>query len=118
MKVRLSLALSLAAASPALAQPAPKQQLAAAEAGDFEKNLDALFSLGGLSADQAASQAAKVSPSLRRKAAEVEVSIAQLPAAALVRVPRVEAKAGYTRVSPIDGVPLGPGVTLEFPVNY
>jgi outer membrane protein len=122
MKVRLSLALFLAAASPALAQPAPQQRpapavTATADAGDFEKNLDALFSPGGLTADQAASRAAKASPSVRRKAAEVEASIAQLQAVELARVPRVEGKASYTRVSPIDPLMLGP-TPLEFPENY
>ena len=43
----------------------------------FEKEVDALFVQGGLTADQAAARAAKVSPAVKRNAAEVEAAIAQ-----------------------------------------
>ncbi len=120
MTLRLSLALTLLAVSPALAQPAPAQPLASADdMAAFEKELDALFSAGGLTADQAAQRAAKVSPSVRRSAAEVEVAIAQAQAAELTRVPQVGATASYTRLSPIDTPVFGDpstGMAFEFPV--
>lgn len=82
----------------------------------FEKDVDALFQAGGLTADQAAARAAKVSPTARRKVAEVEAAIAQAQAAELARVPQVGAKVGYTRLSKVD-LNLGPGIMLELPVN-
>jgi len=120
MTLRLSLALTLLAVSPALAQPAPAPAQPSAAADDmaaFEKELDALFSAGGLTADQAAQRAAKVSPSVRRSAAEVEVAIAQAQAAELTRVPQVGATASYTRLSPIDAstIDFG-GMSFAFPV--
>ncbi|HUS27999.1 MAG TPA: TolC family protein [Kofleriaceae bacterium] len=120
MNVRLSLALVLAATTPALAQQAPRPAPVTAQAADdsFDKDLDALFTASGLTADQAASRAAKASPSVRRKAAEVEASLAQVQAAELARVPHLEAKAGYTRLSPLDPLSFGPGgPAFEFPVN-
>jgi len=120
MILRLSLALTLLAVTPALAQPAPAQPPASADdMAAFEKELDALFSAGGLTADQAAQRAAKVSPSVRRSAAEVEVAIAQAQAAELTRVPQVGATASYTRLSPIDTPVFGDpstGMAFEFPV--
>ncbi len=125
MTLRYTLALTLLAVSPALAQPAqtPAPTAAVAPADDmttFEKELDALFSSGGLTADQAAQRAAKVSPTVRRSAAEIEVAIAQAQAAELSRVPQVGASLGYTRLSPIDvpvfGDPAMGG--FSFPVFY
>jgi len=122
MTLRSTLVLALLAASPALAQPAQAPTAAVAPTDDmaaFEKELDALFSSGGLTAEQAAQRASKVSPTVRRSAAEIEVAIAQAQAAELSRVPQVGASVGYTRLSPIDvpvfGVP-GSGMAFEFPV--
>ena len=124
MILRLTLALTLLAV-PALAQPAPSQPSPAqpaAPADDmaaFEKELDALFSAGGLTADQAAQRASKVSPSVRRSAAQIEVAIAQAQAAELSRVPYVGGKLAYTRLSPIDVPVFGDpstGTGFEFPV--
>ena len=112
MTLRITLALLLLASAPALAQPA-KQPTAPAKAAtpddmaSFDKELDALFTSGGLTSDQAATQAVKASPSVRRSVAEIEVAIAQAEAAELVRVPQVSAKAAYTRLSPIDPVYFG-----------
>lgn len=130
MKLRLSLALSLLAASPAFAQPkqpapptpptplpAAPQQQPTGGGGAFEQQLDALFSAGGLTADQAAARASKVSPTVARRAAEVEVAIAGLQVAELARIPQVGVKGTYTRLSPLDPLPLGPGLQLTFPVN-
>ena len=74
----------------------------------FEKELDALFVTGGLTADAAASRAKRVSPSVRRSAASIDVSLASARTAELVRVPRVGVTGTYTRLSPLDPVLLGP----------
>ena len=122
MFTRMSLVLVAVAATPAFAQPAkqpapkqpaPKQQPAppAPQADDmaaFEKEIDALFAGGGLTADQAATRAVTASPTVRRRTAEIEVAIAQAQAAELARVPQVGGKASYTRLSPIDPISLGP----------
>lgn len=119
MTLRISLALSLLAATPAFAQPASKQPApppapaskpappaaavaAAVDDGGFDKDLDQLFASGGLTADQAASRAAGASPTVRRRAAEIEVAVAQADAAALAYVPVLSGKASYTRLSHID----------------
>ncbi|HEY5925297.1 MAG TPA: TolC family protein [Kofleriaceae bacterium] len=121
MTVRLVLALSLFAAAPVFAQPsrpAPASKPAAADdMGAFEKELAALFVQGGLTADQAAARAGKVSPTVERRAAEVEAAIAQTQAAELARVPLVSVKGSYTRLSPIDPVMFAPGAALVFPEN-
>lgn len=99
-----------AAAAPAFAQPAPRPAAqpparppAAAPVPDdmaaFDHDLDALFATGGLTADQAAKRAAGASPTVRRRAAELEASVAQLEAAERARVPIVSGKASYTRLS-------------------
>src|SRR5678816_3229695 len=106
--------------SVASAQPAPKQAPPPkpAEQSDdmaaFEKDLDALFAQGGLTADQAASRARSASPTVQRRTAEIEVAIAQLAAARLPRVPLVPGKASYTRLSPLDPVVFGPGAQFDF----
>lgn len=82
----------------------------------FEKDLDALFVQGGLTADQAASRAGKVSPTVQRRLAEVEASIANVEAAKVALVPQVSGKAAYTRLSPIDPLNFG-AVVIEFPPN-
>ncbi len=134
MKLRLSLALLLAAGSPAFAQPkqpappkpatpptplpAAPQQQPTGGGGQFDQELDALFAGGGLTADEAAVRASKVSPTVARRAAEVEVAIANLQIAELARIPQVSAKASYTRLSPLDPLVFGPGFPpLEFPDN-
>jgi outer membrane protein len=93
------------AAGPVFAQPAK----AVAPVDTFEKDLDALFVKTGLTADQAAGRASKVSPTVRRRIAEVDAAIAQGEAAALARVPQVGGKLAYTRLSPLDPITLGPG---------
>lgn len=96
MTGRLSFALVLLAAAPAFAQPAPKP---ADDMAAFEKDLDALFTKDGLTADSAASRAAKASPAVRRKAAEIDAALAQLESAQLAQVPQIGGKASYTRLS-------------------
>ena len=98
--------------------PAAPQQQPTGGAGQFDQELDALFAAGGLTADEAAARASKVSPTVARRAAEVEVAIANLQIAELARIPQVSAKASYTRLSPIDPLSFGPGFPpLEFPDN-
>jgi len=96
MTGRLSFALVLLAAAPAFAQPAPKP---ADDMVAFEKDLDALFTKDGLTADSAASRAAKASPAVRRKAAEIDAALAQVESAQLAEVPQIGGKASYTRLS-------------------
>ncbi|MBA3456239.1 MAG: TolC family protein [Deltaproteobacteria bacterium] len=124
MTLRLTLALTLLAVVPAvrpvLAQPRTEQPPAVGdEMAEFEKELDALFSSGGLTADEAAQRASRVSPSVRRSAAQIEVAIAQAQAAELSRVPQVGGSLSYTRLSPIDTPVFGDpasGMAFEFPV--
>lgn len=126
MTLRTSLAILLFASAPALAQPA-KAPAAPAPApsattpddmASFDKELDALFTAGGLTSDQAAAAAVKVSPTVQRSVAEIEVAIAQAEAAELVRVPQVSAKAAYTRLSPVDPFALTlPGGAGEFAIK-
>ena len=116
MKARLSLVLLLAAVPfglrPAFAQPAPKQApITPATATDdpnaFEKDLDALFTANGLTADQAASRAAAVSPTVQRKVAEVEAQIASAEATELLQVPQIGGKLAYTRNSFVAPISFG-----------
>ncbi|MBC7976726.1 MAG: TolC family protein [Myxococcales bacterium] len=128
--MRISLALCLGLATPAFAQPAPKPPApkppvtarpaptgpssVADDLAAFDRELDLLFATGGLTADQAASRAAGASPTVRRRAAEIEVAVAQADAAALARVPQISGKLSYTRLSPIDPfiIPVG-GMNFE-----
>lgn len=114
-KVRLILALSLFAVAPAVAQPRPpvSEDMAA-----FERELDAMFVKGGLTADQAAARASKVSPTVRRHIAEVDAAIASAQAAELARVPQIGGKLSYTRLSAVDPIVFSPTAPpFEIPVN-
>jgi outer membrane protein TolC len=116
MTLRSMLALSLVAATPVLAQPAPKQPAPAATAAAddltaFDRDLDLLFTTGGLTSEQAASRAGGASPTVQRKLAEIEAAVAQAEAAALARVPQLSARLSYTRLSPIDPIVLPVGGT-------
>lgn len=126
---RSLLLASLLASSPAaIAQPkAPAPAPAPAPAArpappqpaedTFEKDLDALFSPGGLTAEQAATRSVKSSPTVRRSVADIEVAIAQAESAELSRVPRVGASFTYTRLSDVDAALTIPGGgSFEFPV--
>ncbi len=133
MTLRISLVLSLLAAAPVFAQPAPKPPAprppaprqpaptppAAAVPDDmaaFEHELDALFATGGLTSDQAASRAGGASPTVRRKVAELDAAIAQTDAAKLAWVPQVSGKLSYNRLSHVDpfSIPgIAVGVSLE-----
>src|SRR5450432_969386 len=105
MKARLSLVLLLAAVGTTYAQPAPGKgpltpaQTAQEDPNGFEKDLDALFTPNGLTADQAASRAAAVSPTVQRKVAEVEAQIATAEATELQQVPQIGGKLQYQRNS-------------------
>jgi outer membrane protein TolC len=82
----------------------------------FEKELNALFVPGGLTAEQAAARAGKVSPTVQRRAAEVEAAIAQAETASLSRVPQIGGKASYTKLSSLPSISFGPTFPpLEFP---
>ncbi len=87
----------------------------------FDKEVDALFVQGGLTADQAAGRAGATSPTVRRKVAEVEVAIQQAEAVELQQVPQIGAKLVYTRLSfipPFDiAIPGVPPIALPFLQN-
>ena len=115
--------VSFLAASAAMAQPKkaprpPKPAPAAAgptDAATFDSEVAALLARsGGLTADMAAARAAKTSPEVRRRAAEVAVARAQAVQTELVRVPQLTASARYTRLSDVDLPMLAPG--FSFPV--
>ncbi|HET9993593.1 MAG TPA: TolC family protein [Kofleriaceae bacterium] len=126
MKARFSFVLLAAAAAPAFAQPAPKPAPSpalgpkAAEAADdpnaFERDLDALFVANGLTADQAASRSAAVSPTVKRRVAEVEAQIAGAEATELQQVPQIGGKLQYTRnsVVPPFTIPIA-GMNIAIP---
>jgi outer membrane protein TolC len=82
-----------------LSAPAAPDDLA-----EFDRDLDALFAHGGLTADQAASRAGSASLAVRRRVAELDAEVAQADATALARVPQLSGKLTYTRLSPIDAV--------------
>ncbi len=120
MRLACSLALTLFAVSvaggDASAQPAKEAPAAgSSDIASFEKDLEALLVKGGLTADQAAGRAAGASPTVRRAAAQIDVSLATAQTAELARVPRVGATATYTRLSPIDPISFGPGAP---PFNF
>jgi outer membrane protein TolC len=119
MTLRIALAFLALAAAPALAQPKqPKQQPqpVADDMAEFEKDLDALFVHGGLTADQAAARAGSVSPTVHRRTAETEAAIANEKATELFQVPQILGKASYTRLSsiPAFAIPIG-GMNVEIP---
>jgi outer membrane protein TolC len=118
-------ALALAAAAaPALAQKAAPAR--APVAPDYEKQLGSLVGIsGGLTADQAAERAAKVSPDVRRRIAELGSAEAQVEQAKVARIPRVDGTLRYTRLSkpPITtimfpGAPPGSAINLYVPNAY
>jgi outer membrane protein TolC len=120
MKFRLALAFCLLAASPALAQPqtARSASAPAPEVKDaFQKELNALFVPDGMTAEKAASRAARVSPEVMRRVAELDAAIATYQAAQLSRVPYLTGNASYTRLSPIDALNFGGGFAIAFPEN-
>jgi len=109
------------AATPALAQPvkpAPPAPVADDPMAGFDKDLDALFVQGGITADQAAARAGHVSPTVRRKVAEVAAAIASGEAAELQRVPQVTAKLAYTRLSPLSPIDLGSFMGQNFVIAF
>jgi outer membrane protein TolC len=130
MMFRKVLALSLLAVTTASAQPAPAPAKAPPPAAPpatpptaisddmaaFEKEVDALFVQGGLTAEEAAGRAGKVSPAVKRNAAEVEAAIAQAEAAELSRIPQIGVRASYTRLSKVDPITFG-AISIEIPSN-
>lgn len=115
MTGRLVLALCLVVATPALAQPGGQQ--AATTDVAFEKELDALFVQGGMTAEDAARRAARVSPEVMRRVAELDVALSQVQAAELTRVPHLEGTASYTRLSPLDPLMFPGFPPIPFPEN-
>src|SRR5690349_8217132 len=97
-RVAIGLCL-LFAAVPAVAQPTgkppdepakPAPPAEGSDAATFDAEVAALLGQqGGLTADAAADRAAKTSPEVRRKLAEVAAANAQAAQASLVRVPQV-----------------------------
>jgi outer membrane protein TolC len=113
MRFGIALVSLLTVTAPATAQPQP-QPTGTSDMASFEKDLDALFVPGGLTASIAASRGAGASPTVRKSAAEIDISIAIAEAAELTRVPRVGVTGTYTRLSPLDPVVFGPPGTPGF----
>lgn len=114
MRSALVLASLLVLSLPAVAQPKEENT----DMASFEKDIDALFVKGGLTADVAAARSIKASPAVRKSAASIDVSVATALGAELVRVPRVAVSATYTRLSPLDPLVFSPGATpFAFAVN-
>ncbi len=123
MLARLSFLACAVLAAPAFAQPAAKSKDAAAasapdDLADFQKELDALFTAGGLTADQAAARAANASPTVRRKIAEVEAAIAQGEQAELQRVPQLTAKLAASKLSPVAPFSEALGTLGTFQISF
>jgi len=123
---RVAVGLSiLFAAVPAVAQPAgkpadpqPPPPPAGSDAATFDADVAAMVAQpGGLTADAAAERAAKTSPEVRRKLAEVAAAPAQTKQIELVRIPQVSATARYTRLSDVDLPMLAPGFTIPIVLN-
>jgi outer membrane protein TolC len=111
MNLRISLAVLVFATSAASAQPKPRPATAPVATDDlaaFDREVDALFVKGGLTSDQAAARAPRVSPTVAHRIAEVEATIASATAAELNQVPQLGGNAVYTRLSPIAPLSLGP----------
>jgi outer membrane protein TolC len=95
------------APAPRAVPPAPKAAATGEDMSAFETEINALFVNGGLTADQAAGRAGKVSPTVARRVAEVQAAIASQESASLARVPLIGGKAAYTKLSPIDPISFG-----------
>ena len=96
-------------AAPASAAAPPVSGTAAVDA-----DIDGLLKTGGLTAEAAAARAAKVSPEVRRRAADVDSARAAATKVQLVNVPRVAGTLQYVRLSSIDAPEIAPG--FSFPV--
>jgi outer membrane protein TolC len=118
----------LATASPAFAQKAPAPQPAqpaAASTTDatYDKEMAALFTGSGLTAEEAARRARKSNVTVKRKVAETDEAAAATRQINLAYVPQVSGRFRYTRLSDIDNsFQIAPGQpAIEFPVvlnNY
>lgn len=106
------------AAAPAAPAPSSTNAVNAAASASgtaaVDAELDLLFHEGGLTAEAAAARAAKVSPEVRRRAADVAAANAAATKVQLVNVPRVAGTLQYVRLSSIDAPELAPG--FSFPV--
>jgi outer membrane protein TolC len=119
MTVRTTLALLLLAGT-AVAQPAPKAPntgVAADDEAAFTQEIDSLFVKGGLTSQAAAARGPGASPTVRRQAAALAVTAAQLESAELALVPRINGTASYSRLSFLAPVIIqaGPGMTFQIP---
>ncbi|MEZ4367016.1 MAG: TolC family protein [Kofleriaceae bacterium] len=121
----VGLASGVARAQPEPAPPAPAGAPlpapdldASRAAATFDAHIAEMVNRpGGLTADAAAERAAKVSPDVRRKAAEVAKAYADAKRTELVRVPRFSTSLTYTRLSDIDPPELAPGFTFPVLLN-
>ena len=132
----LALLVATALAGPALAQPpearppetppeAPpvEQEIDVAPAATAGLTLEALYSEGGLTADEAATAARASAPSIESARAAARAAEAGATRAWYGVLPRLEVSARYTRLSDVEQPNLGEdfGFDFEFPVllnNY
>src|SRR5688572_17592904 len=113
----------LATASPAFAQkapPTPPAKPATTPATDdaYDKEMAALFTGSGLTADEAARRSRTVSPEVKRRIAETDEASANTRQVNLAYVPQVTGRFRYTRLSDLDNsFQIAPGQpSIEFPV--
>lgn len=105
-----------AAPAPAPSSPSTPSPAALAESGTaaVDADINALIHPGGLTATASAARAVKVSPEVRRRAADVAAANAGATKVQLVNVPRVAGTLQYVRLSSIDAPMIAPG--FSFPV--
>lgn len=111
MRFVLAATLMLGVAGSAAAQPAPP-------AGSFDEDLGKLLAQpGGLTSDMVAARAVEANTTVTRKRAETDEARTGLQSIMNALVPRTSISAGYTRLSSIDSVILGPGVSIDPVLN-
>jgi outer membrane protein len=105
----MKLALLVIALGATSARGEPRDAIAT-----FGRELDALFSRDGLTADSAARRAVRSAPATRRKRATVAAASADLAHARLARIPVLAGGAHYAQLSPVDASPMFPTVERSY----
>jgi outer membrane protein TolC len=105
-----------APAAPKAAPAAKVKPAAGATDADYDREMAALFTSGGLTADQAAQRTRTVSPDVKRKIAEAAEAAARTRGANVAWVPIVRGTARYTRLSELDPATIDvAGMSFPFP---
>jgi outer membrane protein TolC len=72
---------------------------------------------GGLTADQVAARAQETSFDAAARREAIHAAEGRLEQAAVAYVPKLTLTGRYTRLSPLDPIPIGPGTAIVFPVD-